>query len=260
MSALPPESAPSKLWQSWRWDKQIRMVVLGMAFWGLRVAVSTRLELLVQGRHQGCLLAVSFWLHLPFWAGKGKACRAVFAAPHSPVIDSRGSIKPQESGGEQLARGADPHHGPLHGTRGSVPPGTSLYPGRSEGIIWLPAQRSRIWIPIPDKEVCSPAWVTESWGAERPRVWQGIEPSQVENSESVKKNISQQWNTHNLSLSSYENTEHFLCLFRYFTSCLVSLTLWAPGQRAFVPKVLLLPSEARQMSPASLGQHDGQDP
>lgn len=76
-----------------------------------------------RGNPRACLLVVPLWPHLPSWAGRGRACRAVFAAPHPPVISSRGSIKPQESGGEQLARGADPHHGSLqHGTRGSVPP------------------------------------------------------------------------------------------------------------------------------------------
>ena len=51
-------------------------------------------------------------------AGKGRACRAVSAA-----IGSRGSIKPQESGGEKLTRRTDPHRDSLqHWTRDSVPP------------------------------------------------------------------------------------------------------------------------------------------
>ena len=61
--------------------------------------------------------------HLSPPAGKGRACRAVSAAPHPPAIGSRGSIKPQESGGEKLNRGTDPHCDSLqHGARDSVPP------------------------------------------------------------------------------------------------------------------------------------------
>ena len=47
-------------------------------------------------------------------------------------------------------------------------------------------QRSRIWNPIPDPPsktnppLRSPAWVSDSWRAGPPCVWQGIEPSHLE--------------------------------------------------------------------------------
>ena len=168
---------------------------------------------------------------------EGQSCRAVSAAPHPPTIGSRGLIKPQESGGEKLTRGTDPHCDSLqHGTRDSVPHSHSHLPGRKEGSIWEASKDQESGI----QSQTLPQRLTHHSEVQPGSVTAGMQDHHVSDkalSPPTWKNLwffeeedaSQQWHTNSLSLGSPPKHRALPVPFPLFHK-LHLFTLWAPGQ------------------------------
>lgn len=141
MSALSLGFAPRKPGQSQPWEQTNQdgaaedgTLRLSCCWWYQTTGTESI------GGTTACLVAVPFWPFLPSWAGNHKPCRSVFSAPYSPhhwLWRVNKTPRVENSWPEGLARGVDPHHGPLQcGTRdsGSHTPALNLG-SRREGSI-----------------------------------------------------------------------------------------------------------------------------